>query len=54
MGKNICLLLFITLSVYQIQSLTCGGNCPSNNCTECICGTVSKYIDLDTFCDAVI
>jgi hypothetical protein len=29
------LFLFFTLA----SSLTCGGNCPSNTCPSCICGT---------------
>lgn len=32
-------LILVLLLIFHISSNTCGGNCPSNTCTSCICGT---------------
>ena len=29
---------------------TCGGNCPSNTCTDCYCGTSASYVDIASWC----
>ncbi len=42
------ILLFIF--VLQINSLTCGGNCPDDSCDSCPCGTTPNVVDLNLFC----
>jgi hypothetical protein len=29
---------------------TCGGNCPSNDCPSCPCGTSTSYVSIDSWC----
>lgn len=29
---------------------TCGGNCPSNRCNSCVCGTSKMYVDINSYC----
>ena len=43
------ILLFVIL-IGQINSLTCGGNCPDNSCTTCVCGSVKNVMPIDNFC----
>eukprot|EP01111_Echinosteliopsis_oligospora_P004606 TRINITY_DN17608_c0_g1_i1.p1 TRINITY_DN17608_c0_g1~~TRINITY_DN17608_c0_g1_i1.p1 ORF type:complete len:147 (-),score=32.26 TRINITY_DN17608_c0_g1_i1:81-521(-) len=31
---------------------TCGGNCPSNDCGSCPCGTSRAPVDIDSVCSA--
>lgn len=33
-----------------ISANTCGGNCPSNDCPDCPCGTSPSYQDIATWC----
>lgn len=46
MKTLIFLIAFLSLS----YSDTCGGNCPSNTCPKCICGTKAIYPDIDYWC----
>jgi hypothetical protein len=39
--------LFVFFAIFQINSLTCGGNCPAGNCQTCDCGTTANYPNLD-------
>jgi len=32
------------------QTVTCGGNCPSASCPDCICGTAKHTTSLTTAC----
>lgn len=36
------LLFFI---YFQINALTCGGNCPAGNCPDCPCGSTKSIAD---------
>jgi len=29
---------------------TCGGNCPSNDCPSCVCGSSTDYVDIASLC----
>ncbi len=46
-------ILFI-ICVFQVYSLTCGGNCPSNSCPYCSCGNTTSYIDINKYCEMMI
>jgi hypothetical protein len=32
------------------ESVTCGGNCPSNSCSHCFCGSSQNYVAIDKYC----
>ena len=45
-----CFILFI----FTTQSNTCGGNCPTNTCPSCPCGTAKGSIaDIQKFCEGL-
>jgi len=46
-------LLFIAIvaaSLALVSANTCGGNCPSNDCPGCPCGTGSAYVNIANAC----
>ena len=43
-------LLVLSLFIAAIYSDTCGGNCPSNRCQTCPCGTQSMVVDVPKLC----
>jgi len=48
MQKVICLILLVCLPF--IAANTCGGNCPSNDCSSCPCGTGTAPVDIAAQC----
>ena len=42
--------LFLTLCLSPLFADTCGGNCPSNDCSSCPCGTQSSPQDIASWC----
>eukprot|EP01031_Cornospumella_fuschlensis_P046061 gene46061-56386_t len=38
------------MMVSQVMGDTCGGNCPSDGCSSCPCGTATNYVDIDSWC----
>lgn len=47
--NSIQIILFCFV-VLQIKALTCGGNCPSDTCTECWCGLETKIVSIADEC----
>ena len=45
--RTIAVLAIIALAV---AAETCGGNCPSDDCNSCPCGTSRDVVDIDSFC----
>jgi len=43
-------ILLLTLLIALIKADTCGGNCPSNTCPSCPCGTAANWIDIPSLC----
>ncbi|KRX00650.1 Lysozyme-like domain [Pseudocohnilembus persalinus] len=44
-------IIIILLSLVAIVfTNTCGGNCPSNDCDSCPCGTEQKPLDINNWC----
>ncbi len=43
-------IVLIFFLVWVGSSSSCGGNCPDNSCSNCICGSAKAYIPLDNFC----
>merc|ERR1712038_1335487 len=43
-------LVSLALLVASCYSDSCGGNCPSGGCDECICGTSASYVDISEWC----
>jgi hypothetical protein len=41
-------ILLLTVSITLASN--CGGNCPGNNCPNCICGTSPAYADIAGWC----
>ena len=45
---------FFFLTLVALFSLAygnkCGGNCPSNTCSTCTCGTTPKIVDIGAWC----
>eukprot|EP01089_Gocevia_fonbrunei_P015378 TRINITY_DN4489_c0_g1_i1.p1 TRINITY_DN4489_c0_g1~~TRINITY_DN4489_c0_g1_i1.p1 ORF type:complete len:136 (-),score=20.31 TRINITY_DN4489_c0_g1_i1:82-489(-) len=44
------LLLVLVVIVALVDANTCGGNCPSNDCPSCPCGTARDVINIDEVC----
>ena len=40
-----CAFIILSLLALQINSLTCGGNCPAGNCPDCPCGVVKEILN---------
>jgi hypothetical protein len=38
------------LSAVAVTANTCGGNCPSNDCSSCPCGTSTAFVNIDQWC----
>mmetsp|Transcript_6687 Transcript_6687/g.18890 ORF Transcript_6687/g.18890 Transcript_6687/m.18890 type:complete len:145 (+) Transcript_6687:45-479(+) len=47
--KVIVMVVLGVLAV-SVTAGTCGGNCPSNTCGSCPCGTSSNYVDPSSYC----
>ena len=43
-------LLFLALFLSSLSADTCGGNCPSNDCSSCPCGTQPSSQDISSWC----
>ena len=43
-------LLVVGLLVAIAYANSCGGNCPSNSCSTCECGTSTDYVDIASHC----
>lgn len=43
-------LVSATFALSLHQASTCGGNCPSNSCPSCPCGTSKNILDISTWC----
>ncbi|ELR15861.1 uncharacterized protein ACA1_187480 [Acanthamoeba castellanii str. Neff] len=49
--KAVLFLFALFLAVpLLVQADTCGGNCPSNDCSSCPCGYSSSYVDVGSAC----
>ncbi len=42
--------LVILVSITLASADRCGGNCPTNTCIKCPCGTKSNKVDAKTWC----
>lgn len=42
--NNYLKLALLLVFVLQVHALTCGSNCPSNTCDNCICGTAKSSV----------
>eukprot|EP01089_Gocevia_fonbrunei_P001028 TRINITY_DN10983_c0_g1_i1.p1 TRINITY_DN10983_c0_g1~~TRINITY_DN10983_c0_g1_i1.p1 ORF type:complete len:137 (-),score=14.03 TRINITY_DN10983_c0_g1_i1:52-462(-) len=49
MKKAACVLILVAC-VLAVNSLTCGGNCPSNDCRECPCGVKREIVNIEEIC----
>jgi len=47
---RIAVYVFLTL-VSLAHTDTCGGNCPSDSCSTCLCGTDVSYQDATAWCN---
>lgn len=47
---NLFLILSLSICVSFAAANTCGGNCPSDTCTTCDCGTTPNVVDIATWC----
>lgn len=45
--KLLMILVLLCIVLPTTLNGTCGGNCPSNNCNYCNCGSVKNIISLD-------
>ncbi|CAG9318382.1 unnamed protein product [Blepharisma stoltei] len=45
--KSITLIALFLACAY---ANTCGGNCPSNDCTSCLCGTTKDVVSIASWC----
>ncbi|KNC51181.1 uncharacterized protein AMSG_11986 [Thecamonas trahens ATCC 50062] len=48
--KTFIFLAVLALCASAVLANTCGGNCPSNDCTNCLCGTSSSYVSISEWC----
>ena len=50
--KSYYLVFFLVLAVIipSIMANNCGGNCPSNRCPSCPCGTAKNMVDINAQC----
>lgn len=44
--KSVLLLILIL----HTNASTCGGNCPTKDCTACYCGSTKNIISLESYC----
>eukprot|EP01089_Gocevia_fonbrunei_P013825 TRINITY_DN3637_c0_g1_i1.p1 TRINITY_DN3637_c0_g1~~TRINITY_DN3637_c0_g1_i1.p1 ORF type:complete len:140 (-),score=24.39 TRINITY_DN3637_c0_g1_i1:40-459(-) len=51
MLKAVLVFLVVATCYYGIVNAdTCGGNCPSNDCPSCPCGTSTNYVNIADIC----
>ena len=42
--------IFLSILVISVLGITCGGNCPSNDCVSCPCGTTPSPQNINYWC----
>jgi len=48
--SHLPILILLTLCLGTLLADTCGGNCPSNDCSSCPCGTAVSQQDISSWC----
>eukprot|EP01088_Endostelium_zonatum_P014848 TRINITY_DN33_c0_g3_i1.p1 TRINITY_DN33_c0_g3~~TRINITY_DN33_c0_g3_i1.p1 ORF type:complete len:135 (+),score=13.50 TRINITY_DN33_c0_g3_i1:74-478(+) len=48
--KVVVLFAIVACLVALVSANTCGGNCPSNDCPSCPCGTAAAHINIADIC----
>jgi hypothetical protein len=52
MSKSLFAVVAFLAIVAVVVADTCGGNCPSNDCPGCPCGTARSDVNIDQWCSS--
>jgi len=48
--RSLFFIALLACTAIAVSANTCGGNCPSNDCPGCPCGTSTAYVDIASSC----